>query len=268
MFRPGGGAGPCSALRCATGAAPSREQPHGPGAAGLFRDLRAAFDHTLQGTAGASGVESVLRQAWNSFDGNVAIQCEGQPPVACHKGCPSCCPLRVTALAPEVFTIAAFLRATAPLLQRCGIDLLHEARQADAVTRGLDEAARIARRLRCPFIVQGVCLIHRVRPLACRGHASHDKRACVEAAAGRADGVPFSGPHRVVRLLVQSALQAALRTRGLAWGAYELNHALALALDDECAAAHWLTGGDPLAAAAAAADAGQREAMVAWLDEA
>jgi len=84
----------------------------------FFRDLRAAFDHTLQGTAGASGVESVLRQAWDSFDGNVAIQCEGQPPVACHKGCPSCCTLRVAALASEVFTIAAFLRATAPRLQR------------------------------------------------------------------------------------------------------------------------------------------------------
>lgn len=241
----------------------SSNSDQGPQA--FFRDLCTALGQTLLGEAGPSGVESVLCQAWDSFDGNVAIQSEGQPPIACHKGCPSCCTLRVAALAPEVFTIAAYLRATAPLLQRHGINLLHEARQADAVTRGLDEVARVARRWRCPFIVQGVCLIHRVHPLACRGHASHDKRACVEAAAGRADEVPFSGPHRVVRLLVQSALQAALHTRGLAWGGYELNHALVLALNDETATSRWLAGGDPLAAAAI--DADQCQAMTAWFDE-
>lgn len=161
--------------------------------------------------------------------------------------------------------VAAFLRATAPVLQGHGIDLMQRVREADAATRGLDEVARVALRRRCPFIERGVCLIHSVRLLACRGHASHDKRACVEAAAGRIDEVPFSGPHRVVRLLVQSALQAALRTRGLAWGAYELNHALVLALDDEQAGTHWLAGGDPLAAAGI--DAQQREAMKAWFDE-
>lgn len=237
---------------------------HGPQA--FFRELSAAFGHTLRHTADDLVVAAVLRQGWDSFEGNVAIQSEGQPPVACHKGCPSCCTLRVAVLAPEVFMVAAFLRTSAPVLQRHGIDLLRRVRQADAATRGLDEGARVALRRRCPFIERGVCLIHSVRLLACRGHASHDQRACVEAAAGRADAVPFSGPHRVVRLLVQAALQAALRQRGLAWGAYELNHALALALDDEGAAAHWLAGGDPLAAAAV--DTGQRLAMAAWFDEA
>lgn len=232
----------------------------------FYRELRAAFNHTWHGMAAPLRSEAVLQQAWNSFDGNVAIQSEGQPAVACHKGCPSCCGLRVTALAPEVFMMAAFLRATAPALQRHGIDLVQGLREADTATRGLDDVQRVALRRRCPFLVKGVCFIHRVRPLACRGHASHNKRACVEAAAGRIDEVPFSGPHRVVRLLVQSALQASLRTQGLAWGAYELNHALALALDDEHASADWLAGRDPLAAAAV--DTDQREAMAAWFDEA
>jgi hypothetical protein len=231
----------------------------------FFKDLRTAFGRTLQGGTGAAGTEAVLQQAWNSFDGNVAIQCEGQPPIACHKGCPSCCTLRVTALAPEVFMVAACVRATASALRSHGIDLVQRMRDADAATRGLDEEARVALRRRCPYIVQGVCLIHRVRPLACRGHASHDKRACVEAAAGRADEIPFSGPHRVVRILVQSALQAALRTRGLAWGAYELNHAVVLALDDEHALARWLAGADPLAHAAID-DAEGRAAMGRWFD--
>ena len=237
---------------------------HSPQA--FFRDLRAAFGHTLQDTAnGPKNVDSALQQAWDSFDGNVAIQCEGQPPIACHKGCPSCCTLRVGVLAPEVFMVAAYLRATATALQSHGINLIQRIRAADAVTRGLDEVDRVALNRRCAYIEQGVCLIHRVRPLACRGHASYDKRACVEAAAGRVNEVPFSGPHQLVRSLVQSALQAALRAQGLAWGTYEMNHALVLALDDEHAGSRWLAGGDPLAAAAM--DGDQREAMAAWFDE-
>lgn len=236
---------------------------HGPQA--FFRDLRAAFGQTLRDTPHEPVIAALLRQGWDSFDGNVAIQSEGQPPIACRKGCPSCCTLRVAVLAPEVFMVAAYLRASAPVLQGHGIDLPRRLREADAATRGLDELARVALRRRCPFIERGVCLIHRVRTLACRGRASHDQRACVEAAAGRAAAVPFSGAHRAVRLLVQAALQAALRLRGLAWGAYELNHALVLALDDEGAAAQWLAGGDPLAAAAV--DTGQRAAMAAWFDE-
>lgn len=233
----------------------------------FYRELRTAFNHTWQGTPAEARSEAVLQQAWSSFDGNVEIQSEGQPPVACHKGCWSCCTLSVAALAPEVFTIAAFLRATAPALQSHGIDLLQNLREADAATRGLDEAERAALHRRCPFLTQGVCMVHRMRPLACRGHASHDKHACVEAAAGRVDEVPFSGPHRVVRLLVQSALQASLRSQGLAWGSYELNHALTLALENDQAGAKWLAGADPLAAAAIDS-AEQRQAMGEWFDEA
>lgn len=230
----------------------------------FFRDLRAALAHTLRTQGEATRTEAVLLQAWDSFDGNVAIQSEGQPAIACRKGCPSCCTLRVTATAPEVFLLAAYLRATANALRGHGIDLMDNLRQADAATRGLDEAQRVALRQRCAFIVQGVCLIHRVRPLACRGHASHDRRACVQAAAGQTDTVPFSTAHRVVRVLVQSALQAAVREQGLAWGAYELNHALVLALDQPDSHADWLKGGDPLAAAAV--DLEQRAAMAADFD--
>ena len=231
------------------------------GAEAFFREQRNAFDHTLA----TQGTEAALLQAWDSFEGNVAIQCDGQPPVACGKGCASCCSLRVTALAPEVFVLADYLRATAPALQRHGIDLIAAVREADATTRGLDETGRVAARRRCAFVVKGVCLIHRARPLSCRGHASHDRRACVEAAAGRVNEVPFSGPHRLVRMLLQAALQAALRQRGLAWGAYELNHALVLALDRQDAQAAWKQGEDPLAGAAV--DLEQREAMAASFDE-
>jgi Fe-S-cluster containining protein len=231
----------------------------------FFRELRAAFNQTWHHTPTDHRRDAVLQQAWDSFDGNIEIQSEGQPPVACHKGCPSCCSLRVVALAPEVLMIANFLRAARPVLERHGINLLQNLRTTDAATRGLDDVQRVALRRSCPFIVKNLCFIHRVRPLSCRGHASHDQQACVRAAAGLADEVPFSGPHRVVRLLVQSALQASLHSQNLAWGSYELNHALVLALDNEGADAEWLAGGDPLAAAAMETE--QREEMAAWYNE-
>jgi len=53
-----------------------------------------------------------MLRAWDSLEGKLAIQAEGQPAIACHKGCPSCCTLRVTALAPEVFMVATYLRTT------------------------------------------------------------------------------------------------------------------------------------------------------------
>ena len=233
--------------------------PHGPEA--LCRDLKAAFRLTLR-TAGDP--TPLLVQAWDSFEGNVAIQAEGQAPIACRKGCPSCCTLRVSASTPEVLVIAHYLRTTHTAWQAHGIDLIAALRQADATTRGLDEAQRVARPTRCPFLLDGVCAIHRVRPLACRGHASHDRSACESAAAGQRVSIPFSGPHRAVRLVVQSALLAALRAEGLAWGSHELNHATVLALDQAEAAPHWLQGEDPLSASAI--DDEQRPAMAQWLD--
>lgn len=130
------------------------------GAEAFFREQRGAFELTL----GTAGHEATLLQAWDSFDGNVAIQCEGQPPVACGKGCASCCELRVTALAPEVFVLANYLRATAPTLANHGIDLITAVREIDAATRGQNETARVAMHRRCAFVVKGVCLIHRKRP--------------------------------------------------------------------------------------------------------
>lgn len=205
-----------------------------------------------------------MAQAFDSFAGNVQIQCEDEPPLACHRGCATCCTLQVSATAPEVFGVARFLRAVAPALQARGIDLIGQIRAADAATRGLGEAARVALRQRCPFIAQGVCVIYSVRPLACRGHASHDVKACVDAAAGRVAEVPYSVGHHMVRALVQNALQSALRDAGLPWGAFELNHALLLALDTPGAEAAWWAGEDPLAPAALPGVA--REDMAAAFD--
>jgi Fe-S-cluster containining protein len=189
-------------------------------------------------------VEGLLSLAFGSFDGNVEIQAEGQPKVDCSKGCAACCRLRVVATAPEVLLIAGFIRASAPDLRARGIDLAQRVAEADTDTRGLSETARAQRKRRCPFIVKGACTIYPVRTLACRGHASHDRRACAGAMAGDDTVIPISQPHLMVRSIVQNALQSSLRDHGHAWELYELNHALHLALTDDGSAERWLNGED------------------------
>ena len=217
----------------------------------FYQDLHRAFDATLALHQGRPDLlPALLAQAFDSFHGNVAIQCEDEPPLACHRGCATCCTLRVTATVPEVMLVARFLRAVQPALQARGIDLVAQLREANTQTEGLDEARRVGLRQRCPFIAQGVCVIYQVRPLACRGHASHDVKACVDAARGARDEVPYSAGHHLVRALVQNALQSALREAGLPWGSVELNQGLLLALDTPESEARWLAGEDVLAAAA------------------
>lgn len=189
--------------------------------------------------------------AAEAFDDNLPHQCADQPPVDCTRGCAACCSLRVTASAPELLLLARWLRATAAAQARAGLDLQARLRSADARTRGLDERARVALRQRCPFVVDGACAVYPVRPLACRGHASHDRRACFDAAAGRRDDLPSSAPHRLLRSLVQSALLAELDVAGLAWGLSELNEGLVRLLDAAAAGqdndARWRAGLNPLA---------------------
>ncbi|CAN5285040.1 hypothetical protein BH10PSE10_BH10PSE10_04260 [soil metagenome] len=216
----------------------------------FFRIMHDGFGWTL--TAGRDRpdlIDAVTAQAFDLFERNVAIQTEGLPVLACHKGCPACCCIRVTATAPEIFLLATYVRRVGASPNGAALDLLGRIAKADQAGRGLDERQRMAAQCICPFILKGICIIHPVRPLACRSLASFDKNACADAAAGVPVDVPLSEPHAFMRSMVQNALQSALRERGYAWRAYELNHALLLALTRPEGEAEWCQGNDPLAAA-------------------
>jgi hypothetical protein len=191
-------------------------------------------------------IDQLANRAFDLFERNVAIQTEGLPEPACQKNCPSCCTLRVTGTAPEILLLARYVRLIDATPSGKALNLPKRIAQANRASKGLDERQRMALRRPCPLILRGVCIIHPVRPLACRGHASFDRKACAGAAAGRNVEVPISEPHLNLRGLVQNALQSALRAAGLAWGLYEMNHALVLALDRQDRGAAWAQGSDSL----------------------
>jgi Fe-S-cluster containining protein len=213
------------------------------GAQAFFLAMRDSFDRIL--TAGRGDprlVDALTAQAFESFDRNAEIQSEGQPDSACSRGCDTCCCLHVSATAPEIFLAARFLKLTAPAFARHGVDMAEKLAGAHEATAGKSQQERFSSCLLCPFIIGGACAIYSVRTLACRGHVSFDKEACLAAAAGEDAEAPLSAAHRAVRSLVQSALQASLRHAGLDWGACEFLAGLDRALHDEDCEARWLRG--------------------------
>lgn len=220
------------------------------GALDFFKAMHHQFDHIIAEHRGAdSMLSALLTLAFSSYEGTVSLQSEGQPEPDCSKGCATCCTIRVVATAPEVFLVARYLRAAQQNLMAAGIDVRQRLLQADTATRDCSEEQRVGMRKRCPYIHKGVCVIYAVRPLACRSHISFNRQACFDAAAGQIDEIPYSDIHMNVRSLVQNAMQSSLRDAGYPWVAYELNHALSIALDDETAEDAWLNAQDVLAPA-------------------
>ncbi len=156
--------------------------------------------------------------AFDLFEANIGPQTRHLPELACYKGCSSCCTLRVTATAPEIFLLADYVQRIDAVPTGAAIGLRRRIALADRATRGLSETDRMALRKPCPVLVRSVCIVHPVRPLACRGHASFDRQACARVAAGRDVEVPLSEPHRELRGLLQTALQSALAGRRTSLG--------------------------------------------------
>jgi Fe-S-cluster containining protein len=230
----------------------------------FFHALAGEFAATLtQKRTAPALVDALMQQASETFETNVAHQSEGQEALACRGGCAACCALRVTATAPEIFAVAAHLRAIATAMPAFG-RVLRQRIEAAALKGGQGDAEYLALAEPCAFIVDGHCVIYDLRPLACRGHASFDEAACIAAIEGHGEEVPISQPHHLLRSYVQNALQSALRDAGLAWAIHEFVPGLALALSADAAAA-WSRGEDPLAASRAA-DVSLAE-MAATFDE-
>jgi len=212
-----------------------------------FKAMLRGFTVLLAARRGSQDrAEALSERAYESFARSVEADLQEGGPIACRGGCADCCTIRVAATAPEILSVARKVRA---LPQRVGREVMQKIVAADRATRELNQQQRMASRLICPLIENDHCVVYAVRPLACRGHASYDQDACREALEGGENEVPVSALHLTVRSLVQNALQAALRDAGLAWGVYELNQALRIALCDETCERSWMAGVDVFAPA-------------------
>lgn len=222
----------------------------------FFQDMRSGFSRILahEAATGMAAAFTLADSAFDWFEGNIDAQTVGQPPLACTKGCPTCCALRVTATAPEIFLMAHYVRMVEATPQGAQLQLTKRIVLTEEATRGRTEQERLNSGRACPMLVEGGCVLHPVRTLACRGHAAFSEHQCRAAARGEDVNVAVSEGHLTLRALVQSALQAALRDHALPWGLYELNQGLALALAEPDLIDAWFDGHDGLAPAAVELD--------------
>lgn len=228
---------------------PSRVVTGGP--VEFFAAQRSAFGAAIEARDATGDCAEILtKQAFAIFESNTRRRTAGKPPVACASGCSTCCRgFRVDATAPEIFAVARHIRSLPPAVQA---ELAERVAAADTLTRGLDGNERARHRDPCPMLAKdGACQVYPARPIACRGHASYDRQACLDAASGLRSDIPVSLPHIQMRHLVQTALEAALLDAGLEPGQYELNHALRIVLADRAAEKKWFAGTDILADALA-----------------
>jgi Fe-S-cluster containining protein len=201
----------------------------------------------LPSARGDADLVALLVAVWRAVEEELAAsRPPDEPAAACGPGCSACCTLNVGTLGLEGAVAAAFLR----LRLRAG----EVAARAEALgafhdrIRWLEDRERIAGGLRCPFTDgDGRCVIHPVRPLACRSVSSLDAGECRRAMRGADD----DGPGAVRMDLLQKALHdealralaAALAERGLDARLRDVTGMTAAFLADPALGAAFLAGG-------------------------
>ncbi|MFN4088649.1 MAG: YkgJ family cysteine cluster protein, partial [Alphaproteobacteria bacterium] len=190
------------------------------------------------------------RAAHDEADRRIAAAREA---TACRPACTFCCHQQVSATGAEILVLAARLAALRPARRgqrRAAI------RRALARTRGLDPVGRWRLREPCPLLGEdGLCTAYEDRPFGCRGYASRDVGACRQAFETAATSSPAEIPRpegtRLGAVMLNAALDRALRAAGLPHQAYDLIHGLeiALGLGAGIATARYLAGEDVLAPA-------------------
>lgn len=177
--------------------------------------------------------------------------------IACAKGCSWCCHQQVSLSSFEAATIVDHVRRNWTAERREA--LIRRLRDRREKTDGLDGDAIRVKRLPCPYLEDGACSVHAVRPFRCRAYNSVDANVCrwmydhaEEAASKRkANELPlvFDGEAPQIFDDAQHAMAEALAKSGVAYEHVELGRGTLVALEDPEALARWLAGEEVFAEA-------------------
>lgn len=176
---------------------------------------------------------------------------------ACEAGCAACCHMPVSLTMPEALVIHAHVVASFAADER---ESLRTALREAAAAARADEHAYFMARRPCAFLQQpaepdaeargeGRCRIYAVRPLACRGHASFSREACLAAHAAPddhplADAVPVDEALRLAKDEIKTTLGVVLLQARVHALELELGSLLTLLDEEPDAERAWLAGAD------------------------
>jgi hypothetical protein len=170
--------------------------------------------------------------------------------LACRARCSWCCYARVSCSPPEAISVAAYVQSR--LIKRVRTQLVGRLSSYRDQLRGLDADAKAALKLACPFLEDGVCLVHKARPLACHSWHSYDAAQCKADWEGLSHEVSTNGARFLLCVAVLAGVNASLTRAGLegtGTDGLELAAAVQLILDKPDTVAAWLRGEDAFAAA-------------------
>lgn len=163
-----------------------------------------------------------------------------EKPIACRRGCSTCCQAKVLVVAPEILRIGEYLRKTKTPEEL--ETLLERVRRVDTITRGLSRDARAEAHEPCPLLdAEGGCSIHEVRPLVCRSWTSYEAQACIsywEAPMGRLTPPQWPVGYELAQAVLAGLGKACL-DRGLDGLPLEFIAALRIVLERPNAGERW-----------------------------
>jgi hypothetical protein len=208
-----------------------------------------------KGVSGVGAAEAAEAAGEWAGDLAAAVRVDVPPdaPEACAKGCAHCCHLKVIVTAPEAIRLAGALRAG---LDVAALGRLRQRVEAtDARTHGMTAQQRLAARVPCPVLEDGLCLAHDARPLPCRGANSYDVDVCAAGLEGRAGAPPlrFWAPQTQIAEALRAGISNAAGANGLDGTLFELTAALRVLLARPKAGDEW--------------GQGRRDALVSARDE-
>lgn len=220
-------------IALATGLSPRPPRETVLGVALIFKAKLTERGNAQRASEAAGMAQALIEKALEARPATAAL--------ACRKGCAYCCHSFVGVIAPEVFRLAAAVRAS-----KAGELAVDSVRGRCDPLKSISPADRIGRKLPCPLLVEGLCGVYADRPMVCRQTTSLSLQACVDEYEdrNRHTQVPVSPLHLAHAGNVHVALLGALHGAGLPAEAHELSGALDIALATPDAERRWLAGED------------------------
>lgn len=194
-----------------------------------------------------------VEQAWAAMRPTVEARAKS---FDCAKGCGWCCHQHVSVHPAEAIAIARWLEARAPEPERR--QRFERIQATQAKIAGTTMMERRQAQIPCPFLDDGACSIHPVRPMRCRGFFSRDVGLCRATFDDPAAGVDDPRwqendvlPREPTRLFDAAirAVATALHESGLPVDTLELTAGLALLDRDPGVVERWIAGEEAFAPA-------------------
>lgn len=157
-------------------------------------------------------------------------------PLACHKGCGSCCHQQVSVPAPEIFAVARRVTRSKAAAEHRARLAARPDRRGGPPERVLDAAKP------CVFLTDGACRIHPFRPMVCRAIVSLSKPACLARFAAGNGAFPYPRPYDALRAWSVTILWTAHAAAGIAPRSFDFESGVAAVLDDPSIEARWYAG--------------------------